>query len=241
MLESRKVLELLDRLNGIATPLGTLLDGNCYRGITTGFNDAYIIDAKTRRSLVGADGSCSEIIKPFLRGEDVRRYTLDAEQLWIIFTRRGINIDAYPAIRRHLAQMGSVTDPQKHRGRGWKKTGAYQWYEIQDDTAYFEFFDRPKIIYPDIAKSPRFFLDEKRHYPANTVYCIGSGDRRLLGFLNSRLFWFLISRISIPFGTRAGKYRYRLISSTWRRFQFRSSCYLSERRPLSSARLWRGC
>ena len=87
----------------------------------------------------------------------------------------------------------------------------YAWYEIQDDVAYFEVFDQPKIIFPDIAKAPRFSLDNGGRYLANTAYCIGSDDLYLLGILNSRLFWFAISHISIPFGVRAGEYRYRLI------------------------------
>ncbi|MEZ5616369.1 MAG: TaqI-like C-terminal specificity domain-containing protein, partial [Rhodocyclaceae bacterium] len=79
------------------------------------------------------------------------------------------------------------------------------------DVAYFEVFDKPKIIFPDIAKAPRFALDNDGHYLANTAYCIGSDDLYLLGVLNSRLFWFAIGHISIPFGVRAGEYRYRLI------------------------------
>jgi hypothetical protein len=62
-----------------------------------------------------------------------------------------------------------------------------------------------------ICKNPRFFLDESGLYLTNTAYCLATGDKSLLGFLNSRLFWFLISGICIPFGMRAGKYRYRLI------------------------------
>src|SRR5205814_2450871 len=73
------------------------------------------------------------------------------------------------------------------------------------------YFAKPKIIFPDICKSPRFHLDKSGLYLTNTAYCLGTGDKRLLGFLNSRLFWFLIAGISIPFGTRAGRFRYRLI------------------------------
>ncbi|MDE2059131.1 MAG: restriction endonuclease subunit R, partial [candidate division NC10 bacterium] len=76
---------------------------------------------------------------------------------------------------------------------------------------YYEYFDRSKIIFPDICKEPRFYLDRSGIYLANTAYCLGVDDTYLLGILNSRLFWFAISNISIPFGVRAGKYRYRLI------------------------------
>jgi hypothetical protein len=60
-------------------------------------------------------------------------------------------------------------------------------------------------------KGPRFHLDTEGFYMANTAYCLGTDDKYLLGILNSSLFWFAIGNISIPFGIRAGEYRYRLI------------------------------
>ena len=92
-----------------------------------------------------------------------------------------------------------------------RKPGRYAWYEIQDDVAYYSHFEAPKILFPDICKGPRFYPDDSGTYIANTAYCLGTGDRYLLGFLNSRLFWFTIANISIPFGVRAGEFRYRLI------------------------------
>ena len=76
---------------------------------------------------------------------------------------------------------------------------------------YYQILESPKIVFPDICKGPRFHLDTTGAYILNTAYAIGSADKCLLGFLNSRLFWFLISHISIPFGVRAGEFRYRLI------------------------------
>ena len=84
------------------------------------------------------------------------------------------------------------------------------WWELRP-CDYYKFFDAPKIIFPDISKAPRFYLDASGFYLANTAYCLGTDDKYLLGVLNSRLFWFAISNISIPFGVRAGEYRYRLI------------------------------
>jgi len=84
------------------------------------------------------------------------------------------------------------------------------WWELRP-CDYYEFLDSTKIIFPDICKKPRFFLDRSGIYIANTAYCLGVDDLSLLGVLNSRLFWFSISNISIPFGIRAGSYRYRLI------------------------------
>jgi hypothetical protein len=122
------------------------------------------------------------------------------------------DISRYPDIVSHLEKWKDDLTPKKDKkdARG-RKPGRYQWYEIQDDVAYYEVFESPKIIFPDICKAPRFYLDTNGHYLTNTAYAIGSSELYLLGILNSKLFWFLIGKISIPFGTRAGEYRYRLI------------------------------
>ena len=72
-------------------------------------------------------------------------------------------------------------------------------------------FTKPKIVFPDICKFPRFCYDDTGIYLTNTAYALGTGDKYLLGLLNSKVFWFAISNISIPFGVRAGEFRYRLI------------------------------
>jgi len=95
------------------------------------------------------------------------------------------------------------------------------WWELRP-CDYYEYFDSPKIIFPDICKAPRFFLDRTGLYLANTAYCLGAGEPYLLGILNSRLFWFAISNLSIPFGIRAGKYRYRLIYQYMEKVPIRS-------------------
>ena len=76
---------------------------------------------------------------------------------------------------------------------------------------YYPVFEKPKIVFPDICKFPRFCYDDTGIYLTNTAYALGTGDKYLLGILNSRLFWFAISNLSIPFGVRAGEFRYRLI------------------------------
>jgi hypothetical protein len=186
-------------------------DKICY-GIKTGLNEAFIIDSKTRTDLIRKDANSAELIHPMLGGEDIRRYVFHEADQWLIFTRRGVRIKDYPAIMEHLSKWKEDLTPKRDKNakRG-RKPGRYEWYEIQDDVAYWEVFDQAKIIYPDIAKGPRFCLDREGHYLSNTAYCIGVNDPYLLGLLNSKLFWFAISNISIPFGVRAGQYRYRLI------------------------------
>jgi len=211
-LKSNAETSVFQKIMKAGQPLGDYVERRFFRGVTTGLNEAFMIDSKTRKALIAKDKRCAELIKPLVGGEDIRRWVFHNKDLWIIFTRRGIEIDKYPAIREHLSKWKSELTPKKvSSDKIGRKPGRYKWYEIQDDVAYYQIFESPKIIFPDIAKGPRFCLDTESNYLANTAYCLGTGDRYLLGILNSRLFWFAISNISIPFGIRAGEYRYRLI------------------------------
>jgi hypothetical protein len=203
---------VFQKVMNVGKPLGEYVAGKCFRGVTSGLNEAFIIDTETRNAIIRKSKSCEEVIKPLLGGENVRRYLIEDPGTWLIFTRRGVDIKRYPAIQEHLEKWKAELTPKKSPSdKIGRKPGKYEWYEIQDDVAYYPIFDGPKIIFPDICKAPRFFLDRNGQYLANTAYCLGVDDLYLLGILNSKLCWFAISNISIPFGIRAGQYRYRLI------------------------------
>ncbi len=212
VLRSERDTITFDKIKTHGVALVSYVDKKIYYGIKTGLNEAFLIDSKQREKLIQDDPGCKMIIKPAIGGEDIRRYYIDPDDCWIIFTRRGIQLSAYPSVRKHLEAWKAELTPKKSKDAVvGRKPGSYDWYEIQDDVAYYEAFDRVKIVYPDIAKYPRFCLDTDGNYLLNTAYCIGSDDRYLLGILNSRLFWYAIGHISIPFGVRAGEFRYRLI------------------------------
>lgn len=212
VLKSDEETSVFEKLMKVGKPLGDYVERKFFRGVTSGLNNAFVIDSTLRRALISKDKRSAELIKPLLGGENIRHYFLEIPDLWLIFTRRGVDINQYPAIREHLEKFKTELSPKKSpNDKVGRKPGRYQWYEIQDDVAYYPIFEGPKIIFPDICKGPRFFLDRNGAYLANTAYCLGVDDPYLLGILNSKLFWFLISNISIPFGVRAGEYRYRLI------------------------------
>ena len=211
-LKSDAEAAVFDKVMKAGKPLGEYVDRKFFRGVTTGLNEAFVIDSATRKALISRDKRSAELIKPLLGGENIKHYFVETPDLWLIFTRRGVDINRYPAIREHLEKYKADLTPKKtSKDKVGRKPGRYEWYEIQDDVAYHPIFDGPKIIFPDICKGPRFYLDRSGVYLANTAYCLGVDDPYLLGILNSKLFWFAISNISIPFGIRAGEYRYRLI------------------------------
>jgi hypothetical protein len=149
-LTDRRVQQLLAKLRAKGTPLKEYVDGKIYRGVLTGLNEAFVIDAKTKARLIAEDARSAEIIKPFLAGRDIKRYEQPKANKYLIFTRRGIDIEKYPAALNYLLQFKEqlMPKPKDYTGKEWKgrKKGSYEWYEIQDTVAYYEEFEKPKII-----------------------------------------------------------------------------------------------
>lgn len=161
----------LRKMRASGVPLGEYVKGQIYRGVLTGYNKAFVIDGAKREELISQDPNSAEIIKPFAVGKDVRKWTVDYKDRWLIFTRRGIDIERYPAIKEHLSQWKAELTPKKTgREEVGRKPGPYKWYEIQDNVAYHEVFNEPKIVFPDIAKGLRFTLDLTGAFLGNTAY-----------------------------------------------------------------------
>lgn len=155
VLEPKPVMDLLDKIKRNGVPLAEYAGMKPYRGVTTGFNDAFFIDTPIRDRLVRDDPGCAEIIKPYLRGQDIDRWYAPWNGLWMIFARRGIEIDQYPSVKRHLEGFRKQLEPKPEDWRPTKsdgkwpgrKEGTYAWYEVQDAVDYWFEFEKPKIIY----------------------------------------------------------------------------------------------
>ena len=187
-----KTLKLLEKLENIGTPLGNYVNGGLYRGVTTGCNAAFIIEESVRQQLIAEDARSEELIKPVLRGRNLKKWKTESTGYYLIFTRQGIDIDQYPAIKRYLSQYRMDLQPKKSRGqkRG-RAMGSYKWYEIQANTAYYRDFDKPKIVYRRIAKSLDAGYDTTGTFGLDTTFFIPTGNLTLLAILNSRLFdWY---------------------------------------------------
>jgi len=142
--------------------------------------------------LINEHSSSSEVLKPLLRGRDVKRWAVDYQELWLIFTRRGIDIAKYPAIEKYLMQFKNRLTAGIEGGR---KAGSYKWYEIQDNIAYWQEFEKPKIIYPNICKRNEFAWDESSYYTNQKAFIISSDDKILLAVLNSSVVMFLFENL----------------------------------------------
>ncbi len=205
---------LFTKLMGAGKPLGEKVGERLYYGVKTGLNEAFMIDPARRDQLVKDDPRCAAIIKPMVRGEDLRPWYQENEGRWLIFTRRGIDIDAYPSVRAYLQQFREQLEPrpsdwdEKRRWPG-RKPGPYKWYEIQDPVEYYKEFEKPKIFWAGIGKFPRFSWNEQGQIINDAGFFLLPTNISLLGILQSRVCWFCITRICASLGERAGSIRYQ--------------------------------
>jgi adenine-specific DNA-methyltransferase len=204
-------LRLLERIRRAGMPLGEYVNGRFYYGIKTGFNEAFVVNRATRDRLIAEHSSSEEVLRPFLRGRDVKRWRIDNPDLWLLFipwhfplhedpSIEGASSRAekefekkYPAIYNHLFQF-----KEQLSNRNQSETGIrYEWYALQRCAAsYWQEFEKYKIVYPDIARKCEFTFDTNQIYPDCTLFIIPDVPIALLGILNSKLVEFFFKRIS---------------------------------------------
>ena len=167
-------------------------------GIKTGFNEAFIIDTKTKEELCLADPKSAEIIKPILRGRDIGRYSTNWAGLWVIgtFPALKITIENYPAIENYLKRFGkkleqtggSYIDEQGNLQKSRKKTGN-KWFETQDQIGYYKEFEKEKIVWTAVNAEYKLSIVKENFFLNNSIFIItGSYLKFLLSIFNSLLF-----------------------------------------------------
>jgi len=184
-------IKIMKKIEKIGQPLGEYVGGKILRGILTGFNKAFIISKEKRDELIKRDPKSAEIIKPLIVGDDVRKYEINFRDRYLIWTYIGVYIDRYPAIKEHLEQFRAELEKR------WDK-GNY-WYELRH-CDYYEEFEKPKIVYPVIAMTNRFCLDDYGYFTNDKVFFIPRNDKYLLSLLNSKLAFFYLKSICSVLG-----------------------------------------
>jgi len=170
--EDDALAKLRDKIVKGKKTLGEVYGTPLY-GIKTGLNEAFIIDQETRDRLVKQDKKSAKLLKPFLRGENIKRWRVESEGLYLINIPKGkIDIDDYPAIRDWLKPFRKALE---------KRATKQEWFELQQaQVAYQPKFAQSKITYLDIANAPPFAFDDGGAFIDCTVFMI-SGDQFLLG------------------------------------------------------------
>lgn len=168
------------QMKSAGIPLGEYIKGKIYRGVLTGFNQAFVIDGAKRAELIAADPNSAEIIKSLAVGKDIRRWQINQRDTWLIVTKIGVDIKRYPAIFKHLQNWQSELESRWDKGD--------HWWELRA-CGYYEYFEKPKIVYQEIATYQSFAYDTNDLFFNNKVFMIITDDLFLLGLLNSRPVW----------------------------------------------------
>ncbi|MDY0150777.1 MAG: Eco57I restriction-modification methylase domain-containing protein, partial [Candidatus Cloacimonas sp.] len=201
------VLKLKEKIEAAGKPLKDW-DVNIYYGIKTGCNEAFIIDTATKERLCSEDPKSAEIIKPILRGRDIHRYYYEWAGLWLIatFPTLSLDIDDYPAIRDYLHRFRVKIEQSGDKGSR-KKTGN-AWFETQDNIAYYDEFEKEKIIYPIIGTECNFTLDGNGYYTNDKTFMITGNDLPYLtALLNSSLFNWYFKKVNSQLGANGLEFR----------------------------------
>ena len=191
------------KIEAVGTPLKDW-DINIYRGVLTGYNEAFIISTEKREEILANCQSedererTAELIRPILRGRDIKRYGYNWAGLYLIatFPSRHYDIEQYPAVKKYLLSFGIERLEQtgkEHNVNGEKikarKKTSNKWFETQDSISYWEDFFKPKIIYPNMTKYMPFVYDEANFLTNQKCFIItGQNMAYLNAFLNSSLF-----------------------------------------------------
>ncbi|WP_459166198.1 TaqI-like C-terminal specificity domain-containing protein [Helicobacter pylori] len=216
------LLDLRDKIESVGTPLKDWdIQINC--GIKTGANEAFIIPTEKRDAILNACKTQEErkrteaLIKPILRGKDIKRYSYEWADLWVINTHNGytsalkskippIDIEKYPATKAHLDAHYDTIATRSDQGD--------TPYHLRN-CAYLEDFEKEKIVYGEIVQEPRFYLDngecELGYFYAEATSFILTGEhlRYLLGMLHSKLITFAFKTFYAGGGLGESGYRYQ--------------------------------
>ena len=211
------------KIESVGTPLKDW-DIQINYGIKTGFNDAFIINTEKRNEILDNCSSeeertkTAELIRPILRGRDIKRYGYNWADLWLIatFPSRHYDIEMYPAVKAHLLSFGKerleqtgkkyIINGEEVKAR--KKT-SNKWFETQDSISYWDDFLLPKLIYPETTQGAFFAYDETGLFLDKTCFMMISKHARYLqATLSSQLFEFAYKRIfsSIELGQHGFQY-----------------------------------
>ena len=182
------------RENGV--PLAEYAGVKPYRGVLTGLNEAFLIDTATKERLVREDPRSAEVIKPYLRGQDIKRWSPEWRGLWIIVLKSSgdhawpwsdAGEDAEEIFRQTYPSLHAHLEPLEARLRKRSDKGRY-WWELRS-CGYYDAFEHPKIMYPDITWRSSFTLDPEGRIFNNTVYFLPTESMWVLTILNSPLMW----------------------------------------------------
>ncbi len=193
------------KMERIGTPLKEWQGLNIYRGILTGYNEAFIISTEKRNEILenckdeAEKERTAKLIRKMLRGRDIKRYSYEWAGLWAIgtFPSLKIDIEQYPALKQYLSQF--LPRIEQSGEKGCRKKTSNKWFETQDNIAYYQEFEKEILVWKAVGRNLAFALTEKNTLVSAPSSFI-SADTNLLkyfcGILLSNVLKWLILQIS---------------------------------------------
>ncbi len=183
-------------------------------GIKTGCNEAFVIDEILKNKLIEEDKKAETLIKPFLEGRDFKTWRLEQRGIYLIlipsgWTKSQIKTEdedtAWNWLQLNYSSIAAHLLKHKAKAKARYDQGDF-WWELRS-CAYYQEFEKHKIIYGHFSPTALFSYDDKGFYSNDKSYIIPNSDNYLLGLLNSKLTWFYLKSIC-PF-VRGGYYELR--------------------------------
>jgi hypothetical protein len=169
--ESPEILDLRDKIDKNGIKIKNIPKLNIYYGIKTGYNEAFIINQKIKDQLIKEDPKSEEIIKPLINGKDVKRYSINFKDSFVIISKHNFHdkLKEYPAILKHLKKYESQL-----KNRGQVKNGQHHWLELDNtpNDDYLAEFKKDKLIYPEMAQKLFAVFDNNKFYTNKTCFII---------------------------------------------------------------------
>ncbi len=208
VLDRPEGIALLNKVRERGQPLKAVIGADPLYGIKTGYNEAFIVDAPTRDRLISASPESTSLFRPYLRGQDISRWSCPDTGLFMIVMKSSsdhpwpwasapdepsaerIFEATYPALYRHFKVFEEIPDPRGGRPKGLRHRedqGRY-WWELRP-CAYYASFDAPKTLYVDIAWTPSFLVDTRGRFTNNTCYFLPSAAPDVAASLNAPIGW----------------------------------------------------
>lgn len=191
-----------EKIESVGTPLKSLTGYGLYRGVLTGFNEAFVITTEKRNEILRAcadEEECKrteELIQPIISGRDIHRNSYDWPDTWIIttFPSRHFEIDMYHSLKEYLLSFGKERLEQsgaEHVINGMyvksRKKSSNKWFETSDNTSYWKEFAMPKIAWGNLNKSASYALVPENVFINAPACMIVPGNNSLLAILNSKV------------------------------------------------------
>ncbi|EAJ9357009.1 class I SAM-dependent DNA methyltransferase [Campylobacter jejuni] len=201
---------LKTKIEKLGTPLKDWHGLNINYGIKTGLNEAFIITTEKKDEILAnckdedEKERTAKLIRKMLRGRDIKRYSYEWAGLWVIgtFPSLKIDIEQYPALKQYLSQF--LPHIEQSGEKGCRKKTSNKWFETQDNIAYYEEFEKEKIVWAEMTKEACFVYDNSNFFTNQTCYFFTHCDYKyLLAILNSRLIVYYMQYISSHLGQGA--------------------------------------